>query len=291
MLYFGYGSNLDPDHWRAWCRERGFDPSGLVPRCRGFLPDYELVFRRASRRWGGGAADLRARPGSAVPGVIFEADSEAMRALDAKEGSGSVYERITAVALDDEGSVHEVVSYQLLENRRVPDLAPSDLYLATILRGLEAFGLPTEPLERAAMRGRAEPALDHVFVYGTLLRGGRSHHRLVEHGAERVAPATIAGRLYNLGRYPGLVRGMDPVRGELYRIRDAAVFATLDAWEDFDGYGAESSSYLRVVREVTSLHGPPVWAWVYRYVGDLDAASLIPSGDWRDERGPFGDSV
>lgn len=47
---------------------------------------------------------------------------------------------------------------------------------------------------------------DTLFVYGTLKRQGPGEpHRLLR-GARFVSPATVGGTLYDLGRYPGLVR-------------------------------------------------------------------------------------
>src|SRR5580692_7203168 len=48
-------------------------------------------------------------------------------------------------------------------------------------------------------------SLRYLFVYGTLRKGSGNPHarRLAEH-AEWAGPGRIPGRLYRLGRYPGL---------------------------------------------------------------------------------------
>ncbi|MEO8614231.1 MAG: gamma-glutamylcyclotransferase family protein, partial [Luteolibacter sp.] len=42
-----------------------------------------------------------------------------------------------------------------------------------------------------------------VFVYGTLRRGGSNHFRM--DGAEFITAGRIAGRMYKIDWYPGLV--------------------------------------------------------------------------------------
>jgi gamma-glutamylaminecyclotransferase len=59
-----------------------------------------------------------------------------------------------------------------------------------------------------------------LFVYGTLMRGGRNHTALAGQrflGAARTPPGFA---LLDLGHYPGLVRRADGrgVRGELYEV-------------------------------------------------------------------------
>ena len=72
----------------------------------------------------------------------------------------------------------------------------------------------------------------HVFIYGTLLRGQTSHHRMA--GARFLGEAcTEPGyALVELGWYPGLVReGSRSIAGELYAVGPAAL-AALDDYED-----------------------------------------------------------
>ena len=281
-LYFAYGSNLDLEHWVRWCEARGFDPSGLVPWRPAFLPDHELLFRRYSERWGGGVADVGPRIGAAVPGMMFHADAEAMRALDVKEGLGKAYNRIELTVLDDGGDLHHVTSYRLLESQWQAGLMPSDAYRTTIARGLSAHRLPLESLESAAHGSPDRAVPDRLFVYGTLLREQRSHSLLLNHRALRVGSATANGKLFHLGDYPGLVKGDGEVHGEVYRLPDSKVFSDLDDWEDFHGYDRADSPYRRVLAIVRGADGEEHWAWLYRYLGDLAGASIIASGAWRD---------
>lgn len=92
-------------------------------------------------------------------------------------------------------------------------------------------------------RRRANPhytgrgQMRHVFVYGTLRTGEINDIGLAaaRHGIEAprwVGRAAVAGRLYDFGEYPGLVRDEQagPVRGDVYEI-DQALVPVLDAIE------------------------------------------------------------
>lgn len=79
----------------------------------------------------------------------------------------------------------------------------------------------------------------HVFVYGTLLRGGANHDVLARLGARFVARAGTAEprRLVDLGPYPALLprdderdREATRVFGEVYVVPDSAL-GDLDAFE------------------------------------------------------------
>jgi gamma-glutamylcyclotransferase (GGCT)/AIG2-like uncharacterized protein YtfP len=114
----------------------------------------------------------------------------------------------------------------------------------------------------------------HLFVYGTLRRGGPMH-ALLEPGARWVAAARLRGRLYDLGPFPGLCEGRrgDWVQGELYRIREAGLLEVLDRYE--------GRAFRRVVREALPADGgAPVPAWVYLFAGSLRGRRRIASGDY-----------
>ena len=76
--------------------------------------------------------------------------------------------------------------------------------------------IPMNPVER------------HVFVYGTLRRGGANDITQLSPAAHFVGLGSVQGTLYDLGAYPGLVlsRAMEnalqnAVVGEVYAISDA----------------------------------------------------------------------
>jgi gamma-glutamylcyclotransferase (GGCT)/AIG2-like uncharacterized protein YtfP len=80
--------------------------------------------------------------------------------------------------------------------------------------------------------------MSYVFVYGTLREGEINDIRraAARHGIvapKRLGAATVTGRLYDFGRYPGLVpdASATPVRGDVYEI-DAALVPVLDEIEE-----------------------------------------------------------
>ena len=79
-----------------------------------------------------------------------------------------------------------------------------------------------------------EASVRHVFVYGTLRRGGRNDINRLSPAPAYVGTGSVQGRLYPLGWYPGLALGGDDavaVTGEVYRIAPA-LEAVLDAIEE-----------------------------------------------------------
>src|ERR1700709_831379 len=106
---------------------------------------------------------------------------------------------------------------------------------------------------------------DHLFVYGTLMRGfDHPMAKLLSRSAEFCGEARCQGRLYLVKHYPGLVLSDDPADvafGELYRrrTRDAS-FAPLDEYEGC-GPGVASPKYIRQVLPVTRDDGTVSEAW------------------------------
>jgi gamma-glutamylcyclotransferase (GGCT)/AIG2-like uncharacterized protein YtfP len=110
-----------------------------------------------------------------------------------------------------------------------------------------------------------------VFVYGSLLCGGR-YHELVS-GSTFAGVATTPARytLVDLGPYPALVDGGDTaVTGEIYQV-DAA---TLEALDRLEGHPDE---YRRVTIRLAD--GAP--AETYLMPRDRARGTPIVSGDWR----------
>ena len=107
-----------------------------------------------------------------------------------------------------------------------------------------------------------------LFIYGTL-HPDRTPREIAT-AARRlipVGPATIRGRLYNLGEYPGVI--LNPtgplVSGELFTVPDAATLAALDAYEDFRPADPANSLFLRIETTATSPDGSAHLCWVYTY--------------------------
>ncbi|MHC4939739.1 MAG: gamma-glutamylcyclotransferase family protein [Planctomycetota bacterium] len=112
---------------------------------------------------------------------------------------------------------------------------------------------------------------EHLFVYG-LLRAGQAHGHVLD-GLARTGPYELEGFvLYNLGRYPGAVRGPGRIVGNLCEIPSPALWVTLD---EVEGVHHRPPLYSR---ERVVVSGIAAWIYVYdRPVGD---APRIRSGDW-----------
>lgn len=100
----------------------------------------------------------------------------------------------------------------------------------------------------------------YLFVYGTLRRQHPETHRLL--GAARfVASGTISGRLYDLGRYPGVRktnRRATRVAGEVYELVGPDVERRLCNIDKYEG------SKFRRSRVVVQLkNGQRHYAWAY----------------------------
>lgn len=119
-----------------------------------------------------------------------------------------------------------------------------------------------------------------LFVYGTLRRGSKNKFaRLLHAHAQFVGNASIPGRLYRLGHYPGAVSSNTSgewVRGELYLIHDPRW--TLPALDSYEG-----PEFQRVKLEVQLDLGGRIEAWVYVCRG-TPRGTRIRSGDWLSSR-------
>ncbi len=135
-----------------------------------------------------------------------------------------------------------------------------------------------------------DATIGNLFVYGTLMTtagaaqiGGQERARL-HAAAVSLGPATVPGRMYDLGRYPALVEAgalNQRVHGEVLRLDDAPmIFTWLDSYESIDPDRPEASDYQRVVRQVRLVDGDLLAAWVYIFRRGLGTAPMIASGRW-----------
>lgn len=122
--------------------------------------------------------------------------------------------------------------------------------------------------------------IDHLFVYGTLMRGGRLHNELVTMGAEYLGPGSIQAALFRIHRewYPGAVaNGNSMTWGEVYRLPNvAAALEHLDVVEGVAGEG--TFCRVAVIVKKGSLRFP---AWTYFYTAPLRGSRRIRGGKIR----------
>jgi gamma-glutamylcyclotransferase (GGCT)/AIG2-like uncharacterized protein YtfP len=133
---------------------------------------------------------------------------------------------------------------------------------------------------RKMRRIMPEAPARHVFVYGTLRRGGRNDINRLAPAPEYVGMGEVRGVLYHLDWYPGLTLGGEEavtVVGEVYRI-GPELEAVLDAIEQIVP-GADSEYFKREVE--VAVQGGCLACLVYeinpQHVRDRNP---IGHGDW-----------
>ncbi len=293
LPYFAYGSNLNMDDLRSWCRRNGVEYPFYEPLGRAFLPDWEPVFNFHSPMREGGALNIAERVGQLTPGALFRvrpgnsSGAEGWAVLDRKEGAPHVYSRRRLFVLTEDGEQQEAVTYEVVPERREEGLVPpSGEYVAAVREGYGAFDLPDEGLDAAAEGLRLPFFADCVFCYGTLMHGESRHNLLDPAGNIRsVRPGRAAGELYDLGNFPGMRQPREPDRrvlGELLQMRDVGwALRRLDLTENFEGFGVKGSMYRRALIRVETEGGQPERAWTY-LLNRKPGGPCIESGNWRD---------
>jgi len=102
-------------------------------------------------------------------------------------------------------------------------------------------------------------------------------HGLIAGRVRVLGPASVPGRLVELGDFPGLVAPASPderVRGDLCELPHAGGEALLDALDRYEGP--------RFVRERGTVDGPDgaSLAWLYRWLGGVRGRGIVPGGDF-----------
>lgn len=137
---------------------------------------------------------------------------------------------------------------------------------------------------------------DLLVVYGTLRSGTGWRERLGVDGLVRSrGRCLLAGVLYDLGWYPGLVMGAevggddrqggDPVVGEVLELLGGEALATFDRFEGYDPRHPAESEYRRVAVRVAiepagTQSGGSHAAWVYLFNRSVRPDQRVAGGDW-----------
>jgi gamma-glutamylcyclotransferase (GGCT)/AIG2-like uncharacterized protein YtfP len=143
VVYFAYGSNMDP-HQMA---KRVPDAEAIGT---GRLNGFELAFNIYSTRWGGGAANLVPAADAHVWGALWEIPEQAWTGLDAYEGHPTFYRREQVVVERGEESI---IAWTYRVAHQQAYIRPTDEYLQRVRSAIRVHGLPPEALdilERAA---------------------------------------------------------------------------------------------------------------------------------------------
>ncbi|MFM2112417.1 MAG: hypothetical protein RLZZ271_1077 [Pseudomonadota bacterium] len=126
-------------------------------------------------------------------------------------------------------------------------------------------------------------ASKHVFVYGTLRKGGANDITHLTPAPRFVGEATLPGRMYHLRQYPGVVLG-EPgqVVGEVYAI-SPELERVLDEIEEL--YPQKKDEYFKRFQPVR-VNNDTLSCIVYEInPAYLKGCTVITSGDWLDATG------
>jgi gamma-glutamylcyclotransferase (GGCT)/AIG2-like uncharacterized protein YtfP len=146
MLYFAYGSNLDPEQMKQHC------PQSVVVGLAS-LTDYRMTFPRFSNRWGGGTAGIQLSHGEIVWGVVYELTDSDLASLDEYEGyvaegdQHNVHDRehvTLELVRPDDGSIPRKLRAWTYVARTAHPAAPSRRYMDGVIGGARHHRLPEE---------------------------------------------------------------------------------------------------------------------------------------------------
>jgi hypothetical protein len=141
MIYFAYGSNMNPGQMIDRCPE-----SRTIGVAR--LVDYRLCFPRFSRSWQCASAGVEPYPGNAVWGVVYDVSENDLPVLHHHEGfdphrrpelNSHIFREVTVLRMNGSEPVKAMTYFA------VPDgttARPSAVYLQAIIDGAEYHGLP-----------------------------------------------------------------------------------------------------------------------------------------------------
>ncbi len=161
MLYFAYGSNLDPNQMRERCPDHRV--VGLAA-----LHEHRLVFPVFSNNWGGGVSSIQPHHGETIWGILYELSEADLASADRYEGfrapgdQHNLYDRdhvTVELVRPDDGSVPRRVRAWAYFARPSNPSPPSQRYLDVVLRGARHHRLPEEYIARlSATHVAPEPA-------------------------------------------------------------------------------------------------------------------------------------
>lgn len=129
---------------------------------------------------------------------------------------------------------------------------------------------------------------NHLFVYGSLLSGFKSHaYEYIRKYFKLLGEATVKGTMYDMGDFPVVVptdTGRS-IHGELYEIINPHEFSfAMAQLDDYEGMYPEEGEDVYYDREAVdaNFNGEIITAWVYWYTGDVGDKRIVESGDMRE---------
>lgn len=124
---------------------------------------------------------------------------------------------------------------------------------------------------------------DCLFIYGTLMIAS-GHPMAARLAAESrfIGPATVSGRLYDFGAYPGAVATVAPgerIHGVVVRLtQPRRTLSWLDSYEGCRTGSPEPHAFVRVMIPARFTSGRQVDAWIYYYRRDPSWGRHVRNG-------------
>ena len=152
-LYFAYSTILDRAAFEEWRTQHAygfFDPPAGE---KASALDVALVYDFPSRWWGGRVAGLADAAGGRVHGLLFAIPSKDWPIIQHKEGfvTHMCVEREVHVRAGDRDLT--ATAFTTAPNRKSDEGPVSTRFVAALVRGARAAGLPEEYIEQLAKGG------------------------------------------------------------------------------------------------------------------------------------------
>lgn len=136
MIYFAYGSNMEPEQMQARCPKHQI--IGI-----GKLANYTIAFTRWSRSWGSGTADILPEKGREVYGVLYDLNPDDLKRMDKFADFPHSYVR-QDVTVECDGELLPALTYVAI---RQGVFLPSQAYLKKMVQGAEVRKVPESYIE------------------------------------------------------------------------------------------------------------------------------------------------
>ncbi len=135
MHYFAYGSNMDENDLKEWCKKQKRSFPGWKLLGVACLEKYKLVFNYFSSGRNGGAANIMESPDSNVYGLLYELDKEFdLETIRKKEGYPHYYNEISVPVMFNNQKITKVLTYKVVKNReKYEHQKPTKHYMDLIL--------------------------------------------------------------------------------------------------------------------------------------------------------------
>ena len=142
MLYFAYGSNLDPRQLHQRCPAARFVAVAK-------LPDHRLAFTRYAKDRGCGTCDGVPDPGQDIWGVVLDISEADLARMDASEGyvpgrplAENAYFREQRQVCRDGKPEQPLLVWLYFANRQPNPPLPNAAYKKQLVNGAKHWGLP-----------------------------------------------------------------------------------------------------------------------------------------------------